>query len=194
MRVIAEGVEEPGERDRLRGMGCDLAQGFLFARPLVAEALRDRLAAEPAAEHAPPANGSDGTLEPVLVSALSDLRERHRALLSVTPDAVIMVFDADRRWRVIEGQLLERLGWQPDELLGRRPCDVLPGDRAAALEDHLSAALDGNRAQLEWVSVRGERPFFLEVSPLRASGGTISGALVVGRAGSDVRLASPRAR
>ncbi len=31
--VIAEGVEDAGERDALAALGCDLMQGFLFARP-----------------------------------------------------------------------------------------------------------------------------------------------------------------
>jgi EAL domain-containing protein (putative c-di-GMP-specific phosphodiesterase class I) len=32
--AVAEGVETEEERDALRRMGCDLGQGFLFARPL----------------------------------------------------------------------------------------------------------------------------------------------------------------
>lgn len=31
--VVAEGIETPGERDTLAELGCDLVQGFLFARP-----------------------------------------------------------------------------------------------------------------------------------------------------------------
>jgi len=31
--VVAEGVEKPGERDTLATLGCDLLQGYLFARP-----------------------------------------------------------------------------------------------------------------------------------------------------------------
>lgn len=33
MRVVAEGIEAPGERDLLVMLGCDLLQGYLLARP-----------------------------------------------------------------------------------------------------------------------------------------------------------------
>jgi EAL domain-containing protein (putative c-di-GMP-specific phosphodiesterase class I) len=34
LRSVAEGVETPDQRDRLRAFGCDQAQGYLFARPM----------------------------------------------------------------------------------------------------------------------------------------------------------------
>ena len=33
MVVVAEGVETTAERDVLAGLGCDLMQGYLFAKP-----------------------------------------------------------------------------------------------------------------------------------------------------------------
>jgi EAL domain-containing protein (putative c-di-GMP-specific phosphodiesterase class I)/CheY-like chemotaxis protein len=33
MRVVAEGIETPEERDALRALGCDLLQGYFFAKP-----------------------------------------------------------------------------------------------------------------------------------------------------------------
>jgi EAL domain-containing protein (putative c-di-GMP-specific phosphodiesterase class I) len=47
LRIVAEGVEQPGQLLRLREMGCEFGQGFLFARPtdgstFVAETFGDR--------------------------------------------------------------------------------------------------------------------------------------------------------
>ncbi len=37
MKVIAEGIETPGQRDLLVAAGCDYGQGYLFARPMPAK-------------------------------------------------------------------------------------------------------------------------------------------------------------
>src|SRR5690606_24518309 len=37
--VVAEGIETDGQLDRLRAQRCDMAQGFLFSRPLPADEL-----------------------------------------------------------------------------------------------------------------------------------------------------------
>jgi diguanylate cyclase (GGDEF)-like protein/PAS domain S-box-containing protein len=46
LRCVAEGVERPEQRDRLRELNCDYAQGFLLARPMSAEALSELLGAD----------------------------------------------------------------------------------------------------------------------------------------------------
>jgi diguanylate cyclase (GGDEF)-like protein len=33
LRVVAEGIEHPGQLERLRELGCEFGQGYLFARP-----------------------------------------------------------------------------------------------------------------------------------------------------------------
>jgi diguanylate cyclase (GGDEF)-like protein len=43
LAVVAEGVETDHEVEELRRFGCDMVQGFLFARPMAAEALEDWL-------------------------------------------------------------------------------------------------------------------------------------------------------
>ncbi|ACL40818.1 diguanylate cyclase/phosphodiesterase with PAS/PAC sensor(s) [Pseudarthrobacter chlorophenolicus A6] len=44
IRAVAEGVETSGQAQTLQDMGCDLAQGYLFARPLPEPRLREWLA------------------------------------------------------------------------------------------------------------------------------------------------------
>jgi diguanylate cyclase (GGDEF)-like protein len=39
MLIVAEGVEEPQQRDVLRALGCDEVQGYLYARPMPAAAV-----------------------------------------------------------------------------------------------------------------------------------------------------------
>ena len=62
---MAEGVEEPELADELRRLGCDLAQGFLYARPVPADQLMQVLEAlgahRPLAE---PATGPSAGLVP----------------------------------------------------------------------------------------------------------------------------------
>jgi diguanylate cyclase (GGDEF)-like protein/PAS domain S-box-containing protein len=57
LSVVAEGVEDERQLAALRRLGCELAQGYLFARPLTAEPLTPLLAAAepPFARHHRPA-------------------------------------------------------------------------------------------------------------------------------------------
>ncbi|MFC4456282.1 putative bifunctional diguanylate cyclase/phosphodiesterase [Deinococcus sonorensis] len=45
VQTVAEGIEQEDQRDLLARLGCDLGQGYLFARPLPVSALEDLLAA-----------------------------------------------------------------------------------------------------------------------------------------------------
>ena len=47
LKVTAEGVETPTALALLRGMGCDLAQGYLIGRPVSLDAVLERLADAP---------------------------------------------------------------------------------------------------------------------------------------------------
>jgi EAL domain-containing protein (putative c-di-GMP-specific phosphodiesterase class I) len=46
LSVIAEGVEDERQAQILRELGCPLAQGYLYSRPLTPEALLAWLAGE----------------------------------------------------------------------------------------------------------------------------------------------------
>jgi EAL domain-containing protein (putative c-di-GMP-specific phosphodiesterase class I) len=43
MQIIAEGIELQGQLDSVTGLRCDIGQGYFFAPPLDAAAMRDLL-------------------------------------------------------------------------------------------------------------------------------------------------------
>ena len=47
LETVAEGIERAGQADTLLAMRCDLGQGYLWSRPVTAEALRELVAASP---------------------------------------------------------------------------------------------------------------------------------------------------
>lgn len=47
LRVVAEGIEHPEQLDRLMQLGCDLGQGFHFARPMDPESIERLLDGHP---------------------------------------------------------------------------------------------------------------------------------------------------
>jgi EAL domain-containing protein (putative c-di-GMP-specific phosphodiesterase class I) len=55
MQIIAEGIEGQGQLDSVTGLRCDIGQGYFFAPPLDAEAMRSLLNDEPLAKPLAPA-------------------------------------------------------------------------------------------------------------------------------------------
>ena len=51
LAVVAEGIEQPAQLDELREAGCNIGQGFLFARPLPPDAVPDLLARHQPSAH-----------------------------------------------------------------------------------------------------------------------------------------------
>jgi diguanylate cyclase (GGDEF)-like protein len=64
LAIIAEGIEEQGQLERLRGLGCEFGQGYLFARPETAATVTRYLEIELAQRSAPPSTAHDRNSSP----------------------------------------------------------------------------------------------------------------------------------
>ena len=70
LRIVAEGIEQPEQLDRLRLLGCEFGQGYLFARPIgatgIERVLRSGLTIAPMEAPAQAADPGDQPLPPAV--------------------------------------------------------------------------------------------------------------------------------
>src|SRR4051794_40339748 len=90
-----------------------------------------------------------------MLGELHESREQYRALASNLPDISVLVFDQDLRFTLVEGGALEAHGWKREEILGRRPDDVLPREYAGPLMPHFANAMRGVESSISTVGARG---------------------------------------
>lgn len=117
LRVCAEGIELREQAQQLVAMGCDLAQGFLMARPY---------------------DPSSGTTPDEAVQGMSPLDPRTAPPIPLgDTDEIVVVTDPERRITYASLGCLHLLGYRPTELLGTLGTSYLHTD-----ELHLLPAKD----------------------------------------------------
>jgi predicted signal transduction protein with EAL and GGDEF domain len=62
IQTVAEGIEADEQAEVLRTLGCELGQGFYFARPLMPEAWNDLLRTDLGPGTEPTTTASDGSV------------------------------------------------------------------------------------------------------------------------------------
>ncbi len=73
----------------------------------------------------------------------------YKTIASSIPDSIICLFDSDYRYLLIEGDMVETLGYSKEELLGNRAEDVLPAEIFARLKQQFASVLQGTTVTVE---------------------------------------------
>ncbi|WIV68373.1 PAS domain S-box protein [Natrialbaceae archaeon AArc-T1-2] len=81
--------------------------------------------------------------------ALVEPEQRYRTLVEHFPDGVVILFDRDLRYTLVEGRKFDELEIDPETMHGERPRDLFQPRVADALEEHFRAALDGEKNAFE---------------------------------------------
>ena len=68
----------------------------------------------------------------------------YRTIASSIPGSVICLLDKDYRYLLIEGDMVEKLGYSKNMLLGNKVTDVLRPEIYAAVRDYFKEAFEGN--------------------------------------------------
>jgi PAS domain S-box-containing protein len=121
-------------------------------------------------------------MAPAAESALQASEERFRSLVESIDD---VVFRLDREQRCVDafGRWLEREGFNPASLIGKRIDEIVGPEAAPIHEDANRRALAGGTITYDWVlrSRRGVHHMQTTLSPLRSSTGEVTGIVGVGR-------------
>ena len=160
LEVVAEGVETDSQARALAALGCTRAQGYLYARPLEANAMREYLAA----------GNSPGQGQPhsALVNAAGHTRA-HQVLITDARGLVIFANPA----------FCLNTGFSQQDMLGRKPGAVLQGpDTDAQAVHRLREAVASGQGCLgvEILNYRKDgSPFWVlvDIEPVRDSHGEV---------------------
>jgi len=119
---------------------------------------------------------------PAAERALQASEERFRSLVESIDD---VVFRLDRDQRCVDafGRWLEREGFKPANLIGRRIDEIVGPEAAPIHEEANRRALAGETITYDWIlnSRRGVHHMQTTLSPLRSSTGEVTGIVGVGR-------------
>jgi PAS domain S-box-containing protein len=167
MPVVAEGIETKAEMRMLIGLGCDLGQGYLFARP-------SRAVAIPAILRALGTHAHDGV--PLNLSCNLRLAQLN-AIYASAPFALCFI-DMSRRFVSANRKYAELIGVDLCRLIGRRIDDVRP-DMLPLVQDVLGAAAKGGIIpSLESVTPDGSRVLLSTISTARDENDEVVGISV----------------
>ena len=121
--------------------------------------------------------------------------------LESLPDASLMVFDTNLRYRVARGEAITSAGIDPGDLEGSLVSDVLSPERWAVYEPLYLAALQGQSSTTDMPSLDGSQHFMIRVNPIVDGSGTIVGGVAIAidvseqhRAEAELRQSEERYR
>jgi len=103
--------------------------------------------------------------------------EQYRALARSIPAGFVLLFDADLRFVIAEGEALGTFGYQRADLEGRTIYEAFPEEISDEVEARYRGALRGRRAT--WERRIGEGTFALTAGPVSDEDGVIGAGMVV---------------
>ncbi|HMJ67677.1 MAG TPA: PAS domain S-box protein [Cyclobacteriaceae bacterium] len=101
----------------------------------------------------------------------------YRTIASSIPDSVICLLDTDYRYFLIEGDMLEKIGYSKAQLLDQKAIDVLPGTQYSLTEPLFKRVFNGETFMVE--TTTGKYDFLSRYVPLRNEESQIYAAMIV---------------
>ncbi|MEG9436524.1 EAL domain-containing protein [Edaphobacter sp. HDX4] len=179
MKTIAEGVETEQRAEMLLSLGCEMAQGWLFGRPVPAEKLSEVTAAQPPRS---PSRSTSGLWRDISYNSPPGQRLAQLQALYDGAPAGLAFLSPDLRYVSINQQLANMHGATIQRHLGHTVSEMLPS-LYPQIEPYLRRALAGESATnvvVTWPKLEGreEEAFLLSYVPVFDEAGEVLGISV----------------
>jgi PAS domain S-box-containing protein len=183
LTTIAEGVETLEQDEMLLWLGCDLAQGWLYGRPVPAEELLDVVSA--ARQRAVPRRELESIPHRLSSSKFDSPPAQRLAQLQAVYDGApvgLAFLDCNLRYVTLNRRLAEMNGFSMEEHLGRTVAEMIP-ELWPTVEPYIRSALKGVAiSDVEVVKPRsgpnGGKTILLSYQPARDEAGEVVGVSV----------------
>ena len=126
----------------------------------------------------PEADNSGTVPAPGVLIGLDEAERFARQLLPHVPHSAVFVFDTQTQLRFAEGEVMRRLGFRPEDVIGRRAPDVMRAPMWERLKPLYDRVLAGEAYVTGYKATSG-RVYRMHGSPVADAAGRIIGGLLV---------------
>ncbi len=126
-----------------------------------------------------------------------ELQRKERLFRSVVlniPGTVVIVVDKNHRFLLVEGDILEKLGYDRRSYEGKHPTEVSPPERYEASKDLYNRILAGEKFSLERKSEETGDDYMVHCVPLKDDSGEVYAGLFVAIDITDIKRAEETIR
>ncbi len=118
-------------------------------------------------------------------AALKETYELFRLMLDNMPNSSVTMFDLDMRYTLAGGPFLQSLGMTPDQIIGKRPQDILSPEALAFIEPIFRRALNGE--SFNYDRSTPEYDYEAHITPLRNADDRIIGGMILSHDTTRIR-------
>lgn len=122
-----------------------------------------------------------------LIRSIDQSRALYHTLIRNLPGTIVLLFDHDLRYQLVEGSALKAIGYSKESLEGKTIWEALPRPAAEKLAPMYRLALEGEGVHFEYQSLDRKHTFDLQIVPLVDAQGNIEQALAVAHDVTDLQ-------
>lgn len=115
-----------------------------------------------------------------------------RSVVHSIPKSLVLVVDRDHRFRMVEGEIMERMGYKRQDYEGKHPLEVLPKEQYDSSKFLYDRVFRGESFSLEQSLPQGD--FVIHFVPIVDEDGTVESALIVAIDITDIKRAEENVR